>query len=689
MSTAGVSSAAFNLVGLPPSWLTVTPQTGNLTGTVASGAVTLTYTGLSFQANAVAGTLAPGTYSGSISFNSQTLGMATSSIPVTLHVISATTTDQFNCTSANATQTWDNLDPITVGISCATGGQDVNFTAAAAGITGMTVSPAGGIAFPWGTSVTATIPVATLKVLSYGASLSGTVTFTPDNGASNVVINVNINIAPGSANITGYSIAELPVDLVNDHTVVVTGTNFVAGITQVAAVATSSLTVPCTNGMGGYTIINPSSVQIVSPTTMIVTLNHSTYLSAPAKLCIQVTNPANSGPMPSTPLTTLSVVTTPIIYSITNAGSFVQPATGSNPQVSPYEIISIFGANFDLSNGVEVQGNLLTAPFAFGTTMNNSNGKPLYVTFCKGSTTTGCAYTGTYGSNGFLANAPLIFVSDTQINAIVPDEIAAYLGPNSTTKGASVLVSVNGNTNDKGFLLDTQAQTPGVFTPGGSGQGLAAVLVGPNQTLNSQSNPLTKGSNTANNWVSIYLTGMGEPNGSTNADTATTSSTGQAACVSTDYWLGIINGGGGLPTSPAPPVYTPSGTFSSIDGTIFMTNAFWQGVLPPCLPISAATATGTGTGGVLAVNGSGALVNPGVAVTIGGLFVLPADITYAGFTPGSVAGLYQINVTLPTGWSYSGSVPAVTAASASGTSVPLVVYVNGVPSQTGATIWVN
>jgi uncharacterized protein (TIGR03437 family) len=75
-------------------------------------------------------------------------------------------------------------------------------------------------------------------------------------------------------------------------------------------------------------------------------------------------------------------------------------------------------------------------------------------------------------------------------------------------------------------------------------------------------------------------------------------------------------------------------------------------------------------------------------VTIGGLLVPAADILYAGFAPGSVAGLYQINVTLPTGWSYTGSVPAVTAGGTA-VSVPLVVYVNGLQSQAGATVWVN
>jgi uncharacterized protein (TIGR03437 family) len=62
-----------------------------------------------------------------------------------------------------------------------------------------------------------------------------------------------------------------------------------------------------------------------------------------------------------------------------------------------------------------------------------------------------------------------------------------------------------------------------------------------------------------------------------------------------------------------------------------------------------------------------------VSVTIGGI---PASIAYSGDAPGEVAGVMQINATIP---------PGVTP----GQSVPVVVTVNGIPSQNGLTISVQ
>jgi uncharacterized protein (TIGR03437 family) len=62
-----------------------------------------------------------------------------------------------------------------------------------------------------------------------------------------------------------------------------------------------------------------------------------------------------------------------------------------------------------------------------------------------------------------------------------------------------------------------------------------------------------------------------------------------------------------------------------------------------------------------------------VTVTIGGR---PANIAYAGAAPTAVSGLFQVNVTVPTG---------ITP----GPSVPIELTVGGVTSQTTTTIAVN
>jgi uncharacterized protein (TIGR03437 family) len=61
-----------------------------------------------------------------------------------------------------------------------------------------------------------------------------------------------------------------------------------------------------------------------------------------------------------------------------------------------------------------------------------------------------------------------------------------------------------------------------------------------------------------------------------------------------------------------------------------------------------------------------------VTVTMGGIPVPPADITFAGEAPGAIAGLLQVNARIP---ATLGSGPQ-----------SIVVSVGGVPSQSGIII---
>ena len=62
-------------------------------------------------------------------------------------------------------------------------------------------------------------------------------------------------------------------------------------------------------------------------------------------------------------------------------------------------------------------------------------------------------------------------------------------------------------------------------------------------------------------------------------------------------------------------------------------------------------------------------------VSIGGITLGAADVTYAGLSPGSVSGLYQVNARIP--------------ATASDGNLPVVVTVGGVATQTGVMIAVR
>ena len=70
-------------------------------------------------------------------------------------------------------------------------------------------------------------------------------------------------------------------------------------------------------------------------------------------------------------------------------------------------------------------------------------------------------------------------------------------------------------------------------------------------------------------------------------------------------------------------------------------------------------------------SGQATLVNS-VAITIGTTVLSSSDILYAGLSPGSISGLYQFNVRIPTG-TPSGD-------------VPVSMVISGVQTQTGTTI---
>ncbi len=651
--TATTAATFYNVVTTTvPAWLNVTQ-----TGTAGTGLTGSAAGSVSFQANATAATMVPGTYTAAVQFNS---AMTTNpTINVTLAIKAAPAKFTAVPTSANpATQVWTpgSSTGVTVDIVCATNGEPISFTVALGGAIGggSTASPMSGIAYSWGTTVVVNVPLSYLLPIQVGTPLAGTVTLTPNNGAPAVVIPLNINVNLANPTITGYSVSELPVDLAADHSLVVTGSGFQTGTTQVQARVHT----------GAYALIDPSHYVITGPTSMILTLDHSLYLSAAQLLDIQASNATPASWLPASPVA-LNTVATPIVYAVTNAASFAEPAAGANPVVSPYEIISIFGANFDPANGLANNTSYTAAPGIFGTTLNNSKGAPVMVFFCIGiAAPTNC--TGGTGAD-LLAQAPIIFVSNTQINAVVPVEIEgtslADLGPNTATTGANVLVSVNGTTNDANnqFLLDTAVSTPGVFTPGGSGRGAAAVL-NYDWTLNSATNPNPKG-----HVFHIYATGLGDPP-STGADTAAVTLSVPGTCVSTANYLALLAGATTGPTTAAgnsagsTAITGSSSSIVTLDGAIIATANLWSGVLEPCFPVATS---------------AGVQVKLGTNTTA----IVP---TYAGFVGDSIAGLYQIDATVPaTGYTYAPTVPT------GGGPIALTILVNSVPTQTGVTLYTN
>ncbi len=210
--------------------------------------------------------------------------------------------------------------------------------------------------------------------------------------------------------------------------------------------------------------------------------------------------------------------------------------------VAPYDILSIFGTNFCVTNGTGCTGgnsvlygqidpvtlrylNVLS-PDAPGATQRN-----ITVTF-QTHTTTPTA----------IANGPLLFAANNQINVAVPDAVKAYIGstvdivvsfgygsiPSTMLKSAPYSVTVG-------------ATDPGVFTVGGDGQGDAAAL-SPTFALITNGAPAGARTGTDSDIVALYVAGLGRP------DSDGTGTGYSATCMPTDgYWAAINAATSGFP----------------------------------------------------------------------------------------------------------------------------------------------
>jgi uncharacterized protein (TIGR03437 family) len=67
-----------------------------------------------------------------------------------------------------------------------------------------------------------------------------------------------------------------------------------------------------------------------------------------------------------------------------------------------------------------------------------------------------------------------------------------------------------------------------------------------------------------------------------------------------------------------------------------------------------------------------ATLSNSITVTMGGTTLAPSDVLYAGLSPGSISGLYQFNIRIPS----TGSTG----------EVPVTISIGGSETQAGATI---
>jgi uncharacterized protein (TIGR03437 family) len=397
----------------------------------------------------------------------------------------------------------------------------------------------------------------------------------------------------------------------------------------------------------GATKSAANTVAVLSSTLMSVSIPSNAMPTIPAgststTLAIGVANYNGSAPSAPTSSYNLTITTAPVVYGLTSTATYKQPALGSSPNVAAYELISIFGANFmssTITTGVsETLDSYNKVPTTLTISGNGANAVTMQVAFTvvSGKTTT-----------NYLA--PILFANQTQINAIVPSGM--------TVGGtASMTVTTAGSTTVP-LTVNVVAADPGVFTMASDGIGPGAILNVTSAgvtTVNGSANPAV-----INDTLSIYVTGLGAPD-STAADALTNKSTlFPSACVAisntskaTPGYLQVVNTAATGYTSPK---------WTTIDGAVISYGPdTLLGGLPPCMnsPVSVVIGTAPNT---LTLSGN--------------------SIGYAGFASSAVAGLYQINATLPSTLNWSNG-------SAIGTSAtyPIQVFIGGIASPVTATV---
>jgi uncharacterized protein (TIGR03437 family) len=347
-------------------------------------------------------------------------------------------------------------------VTLSTNGSPISYTATS-GSTWMTVSPAIGVALP-GDPVTLTVTVDPTTLSPQTAPYTGKITVVASGTAvtaksQNITVNFTVNSA--APTITSIWPSTLPVNA-GAQTITVRGANFYsASVAKIQGVTTPLST----------TVLDSATLLAVVP---------ATSLLAAGTLNILVENPQPGGDSATSPV---SVASTPTIMGIVDAASY---AAGS---VSPGQLVTIFGSNI---------GPATPTPM---------------------SITAGYVDTSLAGVSVTIdgQNAPLVYVSASQLSAQVPYE---------ATTGNNKAVSVTNGANPAATTTVTIAATsPGIFTADGSGSGQAAALNYSASTsqysLNSSSNPAKIGDT-----VLLYLTGEGDYNATPLSGVAGASNTG-------------------------------------------------------------------------------------------------------------------------------------------------------------------
>ncbi len=450
-SSATSYTASASVSNGTTNWLSISPSGSLNTGTTSALTVSVNPAGLGAA-----------TYQGTISLSTSS---GTQTVPVTFVVgssggsggnitLNPSSLPAFNYTSGGTVPASQSFNVLATNGN----GTSISYTVAATTQSGgswLLATPASGVT---GQAVTVGLDSSVLGGLAAG-TYSGTVTVTPSGGTA---VSVPTTLVVQGLPTVSASPSTLTLTYQAGSTTTPTGTVQVSG-----SVANLSFTANASSA--GWLQVSPTTGSTGTTGATLQVTTTPTGLAAGSYTGTIVVAGTNGATGSSTTTVTLTVTAPlPTISAVLNA------ASGANGPVSPGEIVSIFGP---ASNPI--------GPSTPASLTLDSNGN----------------VSTTLGGVQVLFNgipAPLTYVSATQINAVVPYQIAGQFAPFAQVKFL--------NQSSNAFSLNTASTAPGIFTQNGSGTGPGAIL---NQDFStngtsSVTKPAAKGS-----VIAIYMTGEG------------------------------------------------------------------------------------------------------------------------------------------------------------------------------------